>query len=46
MKGKELLLTFGCISTNGNSAANSPDKAPKYNLTLTAYDTIIPKASR
>lgn len=38
--------TLGCIKTNGSSAANSPPNAPKYNFTLTAYDTIIPKASR
>ena len=30
---------------NGNSADNSPPKAPKYNLTFTEYETTIPKTS-
>lgn len=38
--------TFGCIKTNGNSADTSPPRAPKKSLTLTAYETIIPNASR
>lgn len=40
------LLTFGCIKTNGSSAESSPPSAPKNNLTLIAYETIIPNASR
>lgn len=39
-------FTFGCIKTNGNSADNSPPSAPRNNLTLIAYETIIPNASR
>lgn len=39
-------FTFGCIKTNGNSAETSPPRAPKKSLTLTAYETIIPNASR
>ena len=30
----------------GNSACNSPPKAPRYNFTFTVYDTMIPNASR
>lgn len=37
---------FGCMRTNGNSAASSPPSAPRNNLTFTAYETMIPKASR
>lgn len=39
-------FTLGCISTNGSSADTSPPRAPRNSLTLTAYDTMIPKASR
>lgn len=39
-------FTFGCIKTNGSSAETSPPRAPKKSLTLTAYETIIPNASR
>lgn len=40
------IFTFGCIKTNGNSAETSPPSAPKKSLTLTAYETMIPNASR
>lgn len=41
-----IMITFGCIRTNGNSAANSPPSAPKNSFTFTAYETMIPNASR
>lgn len=40
------LLTLGCIKTNGSSAETSPPRAPKKSFILTAYETIIPNASR
>ena len=41
-----LMVGLGNIKTNGSSAVNSPPKAPRKSLTFTAYDTIIPNASR
>lgn len=40
------MVGLGNIKINGSSAVNSPPKAPRKSLTFTAYDTIIPNASR